>query len=107
MDTNPFSKSAPELPPPATSSSSTSKKTVTFGNIKNASYSSNDDDENEDEDDDDDGGDDDEASTQIDFNKLLISEPDRRQYIEQQFDEAIKEYRKVTQRLEAARILPF
>lgn len=114
-ESNPFAKATELSEGPSTTSKSVSfgsvngngggKKTVTFGNIKNASYSSEDGDGEDGDEDDDDGNT--SQNTEIDFNKLLVSEPDRRQYIEQQFEDAMKEYRKVTQRLEACRILPF
>lgn len=100
---NPFTSSAPTKLAKISEVTST-KKSVSFVNVKNASYSSN---EEEDEDDisdhDQSGG----EPQQVDFNKLLISETDRNAYINQQFEDAVKEYRKVTQRLEACRVLPF
>ena len=80
------------------------KKAVSFGNVKNASYGEEDDDEDESMSDNDQSG---SEPQQVDFNKLLVSETDRNAYIQQQFEDAVKEYRKVTQRLEACRVLPF
>jgi len=100
---NPFSRA---IPPQQLSFSTNgeAKKTVSFGPLmENSSYSSNDDEESSDNEQDNQES----SGGQVDFNKLLVSEQERNQYIDQQFDEAIKEYRKVVQRLEACRVLPF
>lgn len=84
------------------------KKVVSFSNIKEVSFSSTDNSGLENDDDNyDDQEDDDEKSNQVNYQKLLVSEPERNEYINQQFEEAIRDYRKAILRLEHCNILPF
>jgi histone acetyltransferase 1 len=109
FSTTPAASSSSSLPQ-ATNGGIKKKVSFSASNVAFSRLETSESNEEEEEDEDDDGQeeeDGDDGEKPIDFAKLLVSESERNDYINQQFEEAIKEYRKTLLRLEFYNILPF